>query len=151
MTEIKSTKSTTTEKIYKVTIQTQSTPKVLFLTENWYFALSYFHLSFQRKQGANPVPTSTWKFGSSTSRVPTTRTPYWNGTDFNWNDQIVIIVAVVCVALGLFFSLGIGIIRNMCGIESPRVRNARLEAEARRRQERILQGNVQYFLKKIKY
>jgi hypothetical protein len=27
--------------------------------------------------------------------------------------------------MGLFFSLGIGIIRNMCGIESPRVRNAR--------------------------
>ena len=53
--------------------------------------------------------------------------------ELSTDEKIGIPVVAVCVIGGLFSSIGINLVRNMCGIESPRAQAARRQAEEQER------------------
>merc|ERR1712147_48288 len=67
-------------------------------------------------------------------------------SELSTDEKIGITVVAVCVIGGLFSSIGINLIRNMCGIESPRAQamrrqaeeQSRLDEETQRAQARLL-------------
>ena len=54
-------------------------------------------------------------------------------SELSTDEKIGITVVAVCVIGGLFSSIGINLIRNMCGIESPRAQAMRRQAEEQTR------------------